>query len=588
MMLEGLLPHEFTRLGWVLAHALWQGLVLAGLLASALRLARHKSSAFRHRLALGALLAWLAAPTLTYLSLGEDGARELAAAGIAATQVPVEAATFDLAAPDATAGWPDVLAPSWAPAVAAGRLARMAAPVAPRPDAFLPLAAAAWMLASAYLVLRLLASLLLAARLGRGARPLPELQAQLDGLADRLGVDRRVLVRVSARVDAPTVLGDRRPLVLLPRHTLTDLDPEQLELVLAHELAHVKRRDGTTNLLLASAGALLPFHPFTAWLASVMRLEREQACDDLALALTGREPVMLAQTLARLEVARHAPLPVLGIGGSGQLVRRVRRLLGERPAGASPWRALPFVGVSLLALWLATGAAQPGPQLDDAGPSVTIDVGHGDGTGAFGYVSEDEVVLAVALKVARLLEADGVAVTLTRRADHRPAETPTEDLARRLEAAAGSDLLVSLHAGSASSPSLRGLQTWIPGLTPEATLTERHHASRAAAEVVHQALLTATGAVDRGIQASHSAILENAAVPAMMIELGYVTHPVEGPRLADAGYQEALAEALAAGIQDYLARAAEVSQASSLAPTGATTYTKVLSYAQLREARQQE
>lgn len=588
-MPEGLLPHEFTRLGWVLAHALWQGLALAGLLATALRFTRRRSSVFRHRLALAALLAWLAAPALTYLSLATDGADQSRVTGATAIHVAGDEAAPGLAAPDAPAGRAAGPGPGWAPVVAAERLARLAGPAAPRLDALLPLAAAAWLLVSAYLALRLLASLLLAARLRRGGRPLPELQARLDGLGDRVGGQRRVLVRVSARVDAPTVLGGRRPLVLLPRNTLAELDAEQLELVLAHELAHVKRRDGTTNLLLAAAEALLPFHPFTPWLAAVMRLEREQACDDLALALTGREPVVLAQTLARLEGARRVPLAALGIGsGRGQLVRRVRRLLGERAAGASPWRALPFLGVGLLTLWLAAGAAQARPPLDWPAPAVTIDVGHGDGTGAVGYASEDEVVLAVAHKLASTLEANGVAVTLTRSDAHRLAEAPSEDLDRRLEAAAGADLLVSLHAGSASSPAVRGLQTWIPGLTDGATLTERHHASRAAAEAMHPLLVTATGANDRGIKASRFAILDLASVPAVMIELGFVTHPGEGPRLADADYQDALANALATGIQEYLARAAGEPQAAAAASPGAAPFKRVFTYAELGTARQQD
>src|SRR5690606_9133324 len=100
----------------------------------------------------------------------------------------------------------------------------------------------------------------------------------------RLGVPRRVRLLASSRIDVPTALGWLRPVILLPACALSGLTPSQLELVLAHELAHIRRNDFLMNVAYGVAEALLFYHPLTWWLGSTLRVEREHACDDLALA----------------------------------------------------------------------------------------------------------------------------------------------------------------------------------------------------------------------------------------------------------------------------------------------------------------
>ncbi len=575
-----------ARLGWIAVDGLWQGLALAAMLALALRLARRKSSAFRHGVALTTLAIWLVVP-VAGLALHESArsaaqprageGREAAIQGDGEFAAPTVADRMG----GSSAGYMDRAGSSLVE-----RLVRLAAPFAPRLDDLLPFIGLGWLIASCALLLRLLASLVVAARIGRSGRELLDLEDRVAVLARRMGLPGPVAVRESERVDVPTVTGGRRPVLLLPRGTNPGLPDDQLELVLAHELAHLKRRDGLVNLVVAVAEAMLPFHPLTWWAGAVIRLEREQACDDLALATTGLQPVALARALARLEGARTAPVTVLAAGGNaGQLVRRVRRLLGRPAAGSSPRAALPFLGIGLLAAWLGVGGAReavrPPNGVPAGAPVVAIDAGHGGGTGARGYVDEDPVVLQVAVKLAELLEAEGVATVLTRDSDERLGESLGYDLVRRVEVAAEADSLVSLHA-NAGSGFLRGIQTWMPDMGPDATLTSRLLASRSLAKVIHPRLVAATGAPDRGMRSSLFYLLYRTSVPAVMVELGFVTHVEEGPLLASDEYQTLLAKALADGILEYLAHESdEVDGHGPPQASGAEPFPFVLTYEDL-------
>ena len=103
----------------------------------------------------------------------------------------------------------------------------------------------------------------------------------------------------------PTVIGWLKPVVLLPASALAALTPQQLEAILAHELAHIRRHDYLVNLLQTLVETLLFYHPAVWWLSRRIRIERENCCDDLAVSLCG-DPVAYAAALADLEALRSS------------------------------------------------------------------------------------------------------------------------------------------------------------------------------------------------------------------------------------------------------------------------------------------
>jgi peptidoglycan/xylan/chitin deacetylase (PgdA/CDA1 family) len=171
-------------------------------------------------------------------------------------------------------------------------------------------------------------------------------------VSGRLRVRRAVRLCQSALVEVPTVVGHLRPLILIPAGALVGLTPQQLEAVLAHELAHVRRHDYAVNLLQAAAETLLFYHPAAWWLSRRVRAEREHACDDAAVEATG-DVLSYARALAALETLRatHAPPAALALAANGgSLMQRIQRLVNadrRRARGRRPFAAAAM-GLALL------------------------------------------------------------------------------------------------------------------------------------------------------------------------------------------------------------------------------------------------
>ena len=145
-------------------------------------------------------------------------------------------------------------------------------------------------------------------------------------MADRVGVHRRVRVFVCPLISGPATIGWLRPAILVPPATLLGLTPQQLEAVIAHELAHVRRHDYLVNVAQMVIETLLFYHPAVWWVSRRIRFERELCCDDIVVA-TCADPVGYACALTQLARMR-AITPRLALrGAGGPLVQRVQRLL---------------------------------------------------------------------------------------------------------------------------------------------------------------------------------------------------------------------------------------------------------------------
>ena len=298
------LSPEVTRaLGWALLHFLWQGLALAALLSAVVSLCR--TAAMRYALAVGTLGLMVAAPTATFLSLlqADSGATSNPAAGMAREIVP-QAVTVASAS-----GAPTMRTD----AGAAGSLLWVVE---------------AWFGGVFLFGTRTAWGLLALQRLRRKTIvPLCEhLQEKCNALQRRLGLTRVIRYCEYRLLDTPVVIGWFRPMVLLPLTALTGLSETQLEAVIAHEVAHIKRLDCFVNLFQVAAEALLFYHPAVWWVNRRIRLERENCCDDVALSICGN-PVEYARALTLMEEWRVAPSLAMAANGS-PVGQRIRRLLG--------------------------------------------------------------------------------------------------------------------------------------------------------------------------------------------------------------------------------------------------------------------
>lgn len=210
----------------------------------------------------------------------------------------------------------------------------------------------------------------------RHAEPSPELELLLGALARRLGMLRNIGVLVSDRIDTPTLIGWLKPVVLLPAAVALGFPRHQVELILVHELGHLRRYDHLVNLAQAVLETLLFYHPVVHWISGDVRNEREICCDRLVLRLTDSEPRQYARTLASLEEMRLTT-PRLAIAATGGvLLDRIRRIVGvpvPHLAATRPTAGLAFLAATALAL-IVTVALRP-DKFDElaAGANAVLD-----------------------------------------------------------------------------------------------------------------------------------------------------------------------------------------------------------------------
>ncbi|HET7461291.1 MAG TPA: M56 family metallopeptidase [Longimicrobium sp.] len=344
--------------GWALVHSLWQCTLIALGLRIALAAVPARAAAARYWLCCAALAAMLVSTAATAWS-----AARAAPAGLRAASTIAEART---AVPAPAAPRPprlDGAAPLRAlrPTVVALGGARAAWDEAARGVVrWFPALVTLWALGVALFSARLWGGWWLVRRLVRiGVAPPPAaVAAVLERLRRTIGVSRPVRLLTSARVHVPTVVGWLRPVILLPVSALTGLTPRQIELLILHELAHVRRHDHLVAVLQAVAEAALFHHPAAWWASARIREAREHCCDDLVASLEGVRDYVDA--LASMEAARRR-LPALALAADGaSLASRVRRLVearAQRPSSA-PRLAAGGVLLAVAALLFVPGGGR--------------------------------------------------------------------------------------------------------------------------------------------------------------------------------------------------------------------------------------
>src|SRR5262249_51462940 len=146
----------------------------------------------------------------------------------------------------------------------------------------------------------------------------------------------------SAAVKALMVIGWIRPLILLPLTAMTGLTELQLQAILAHELAHIRRHDYLVNLVQTAVEMILFYHPAVWWISHQIRIERENCCDDQAIEVCG-DTVEYASALAQLEELRlQMPEGAVAATG-GTLLQRIQRLLEPEQSRHTLSRAVAAV-----------------------------------------------------------------------------------------------------------------------------------------------------------------------------------------------------------------------------------------------------
>jgi len=316
----------FDAIGLTVLHSLWEGAAVAILLALALCLLRGAS--LRYVAGCSALAAFFAMFIITFAHYAPVYSGEQV--------VAVNRRYFDS---------------TQAGSLLSFRPRQLAS------DSLPGWVAVAWLAGVIALQVRAAGGWLLVRRMRRSRLTQVEgsMEQRLVLLRQRVRVSRPVVVFESAMATAPVVVGCLRPMILMPASLVTGMPAEQLDSILLHELAHVRRHDYLVNLVQTFVETLLFYHPATWWMSHVIRAERENNCDDVVVECTG-DPFGYAEALAQLAERQIAPQPLALAAGSGDVAKRIRRILepSRQPQTA------PAVGFTAVFTLLALGACLSG------------------------------------------------------------------------------------------------------------------------------------------------------------------------------------------------------------------------------------
>ncbi|MBE2209481.1 MAG: M56 family metallopeptidase [Saprospiraceae bacterium] len=304
MTLNFLSDNVIYATGWTMLHSLWQAPAIAFTLWLALKSRPAYSARRRYALAYAALALVLLAGIVTfgwYYTPETEGIAQ-----VLANEAPVPAAIAEMAAPDV---WERFS--FWI-------------------DAHLHQMVGLWGLGLAFFLTRLSAGWLYAQNLRlRHAKPASEaVQQWALHIAAHLGLRRKVKVLETALLQIPATIGWLKPVILLPLGMANQLTPQEVEAILAHELAHIRRHDYLLNLLQNIIESLLYFNPAVWYISAIIRREREHSCDDLAVQVCGSSLIYAKALVQIQELNRPAPRLAMALfRKKGALLLRIQRIL---------------------------------------------------------------------------------------------------------------------------------------------------------------------------------------------------------------------------------------------------------------------
>jgi len=314
-LLNEFIPQNITNaFGWMILNSLWQGILVAVLLSAALLFLNKSSARIRYLISIGALLIFTTLCVRTFID--NYNSRE-------SNNVPVnENAAINSEENSDLMNQRDISVSS--------------------PEKYIhsfqtyfvgniPLIVLLYLAGLLFFTLKLSGGYLYTQRIKHYKTKAPDKKYQilLNRISEYLQIKRRVKLLESSLIGVPLTIGYLKPVVLLPAGSLTGIPYDQLEAILAHELAHIKRADYLVNFFQSVVEIIFFYHPAVWFISSLIRDERENICDDLSVEITGN-PALLAKALLAITAPKVQPQFVMSLfKNQNKIIRRVKRMTGE-------------------------------------------------------------------------------------------------------------------------------------------------------------------------------------------------------------------------------------------------------------------
>lgn len=337
-LFENIISPELTAaIGETFMHALWQITGLGILLIIGLLVVGRKASRSRYRLGVGALATMLAMPILTFFYLYEPASPALAVGGGQAAL---------------TNGF------GFIPTTAlSGETILEVVQNFFNANGFLVMGL--WLMGALFFTLRLTGSYLQVRNLRhRHTSPAPAaLLATMEQLKERMKIRHKISLLESSVISSPMVIGALKPVILVPMGLATGLNPDQIECLLAHELAHIRRKDYMVNVFQSMVEIVLFFHPMVWWVSKMVREERENCCD-MDVIDVKENRIVYARALLNLETIRNSNPELALASTGGKLFDRIQRITGQESVEKATHSRGIFLGLLCLCLVLTLSTTQ--------------------------------------------------------------------------------------------------------------------------------------------------------------------------------------------------------------------------------------
>lgn len=298
--MEALLNNLIKAIGWSIIHSLWQAAIIYGLLFAVIMFWPKINARIKHNLSFWALCLMFVSFSLTFFSIFELPNTAEKVSHIALTQVAYQ------------------------------NLTNFSNTLNLKAEAHFPILVIVYIVGISFQLVILLSGYQRLKKLKHASKlQVPALWMDIfNTTLTQLKLNKTVQFYLSTKVNVPLVIGYFKPVVLFPVALATQLDLKQVEAILIHELSHVRRNDYLINLVKTCIETLLFFNPFVWLTTKFIQIEREHACDDLVVNITGT-PLTYAHALLKLELLKNKQTPALSLAATGKnqhLYQRIKRI----------------------------------------------------------------------------------------------------------------------------------------------------------------------------------------------------------------------------------------------------------------------
>jgi beta-lactamase regulating signal transducer with metallopeptidase domain len=340
-LIQSLDPSLTNALGWTIIHSFWQASLIALLMSLLHRYSNQKNATFRYGISVVSMILVFAVSAITFGIYYTSSS--VATEGLANLEIG-QINLGERTEPSGTMSWQVICAQN------------------------IDTINLIWITGVLFFMFRFILSYAFTKYLRHSAifTNVHLLEQSLARIKNSLLINKTIEIAESAKIKSPVLLGHFKPIILFPLGIVNMLSTEEVDAIIMHEIAHIKRNDYLTNIFLTIIEIFFYFHPAVWWISANVKAERENCCDDFALSKNINK-VVYANALVKLEEIKSKGIPSLAIPFSSkkhQLINRIKRIM-NMPQTQTDFKEKSIATILLLSMVLLFNIKANGEPLHD-------------------------------------------------------------------------------------------------------------------------------------------------------------------------------------------------------------------------------